>query len=113
MKVGGTHYRSIWAEADATVLVIDQTVLPHVFRTARLGTAAEAAAAIRTMVVRGAPLIGATAAYGLALALREDPSDTGLDTAYRMPHRERRPRPEPSETILALWGSRSIRQPSP
>ena len=84
MNVDGTHYRSIWAEADGTVSVIDQTVLPHVFRTARLGTAAEAAAAIRTMVVRGAPLIGATAAYGLALALREDPSDTGLDAAYRM-----------------------------
>ena len=84
MKVGGTHYRSIWPESDGTVSVIDQTVLPHAFKTARLRTAAEAADAIRGMVVRGAPLIGATAAYGLALALRSDPSDAALETACRM-----------------------------
>jgi methylthioribose-1-phosphate isomerase len=84
MKVGGTHYRSIWPEPDGTVSVIDQTVLPHAFKNARLRTAAEAADAIRGMVVRGAPLIGATAAYGLAFALRADPSDAALESAYRM-----------------------------
>ena len=84
MKVGGTHYRSIWPEDGGTVGVIDQTALPHAFKTARLRTAADAGQAIRTMLVRGAPLIGATAAYGLALAMRADASDAALDAAYRM-----------------------------
>jgi methylthioribose-1-phosphate isomerase len=83
MKVGGKSMRSIWLEADGwAVGVIDQTVLPHRLVTAQLTTLAEAAHAIRAMVIRGAPLIGATAAYGMALALREDPSDEGLERAY-------------------------------
>ena len=64
--------------------MIDQTALPHRLVTARLTTLAEAAHAIRAMVIRGAPLIGATAAYGLCLALREDASDEGLERAYAM-----------------------------
>jgi methylthioribose-1-phosphate isomerase len=82
MKIGGTAYRTIWPAADGAVEVIDQTLLPHRFAVKRLATRDEAADAIRTMVVRGAPLIGATAAYGMALAMREDPSDAALASAY-------------------------------
>ena len=75
--------RTIWLEPDGwSVGVIDQTALPHRLLTVRLTTLAEAAHAIRTMVIRGAPLIGATAAYGMALALREDASDEALERAY-------------------------------
>ena len=85
MKVGGRSMRTIWLEPDGwSVGVIDQTALPHRLVTARLTTLAEAAHAIRAMVIRGAPLIGATAAYGLCLALREDASDDGLERAYAM-----------------------------
>ena len=63
--------------------MIDQTALPHRFVTARLTTLAEAAHAISAMVIRGAPLIGATAAYGMALALREDASDEGAGARLR------------------------------
>jgi methylthioribose-1-phosphate isomerase len=83
MKVDGRSWRTIWLEPDGwSVGVIDQTRLPHRFETRRLATLADAAAAIATMVIRGAPLIGATAAYGMALALREDASDEGLERAY-------------------------------
>ena len=79
MKVGGVPYRAIFTERGGTeVRVIDQTLLPHRLETIRLETAADAARAIRDMVVRGAPLIGATAAYGVALAMRTDPSDASL-----------------------------------
>ena len=85
MKVNGEPYRSIWVDDDGhTVVVIDQTRLPHSFGTRRLGTVEEAANAISTMVVRGAPLIGATAAYGVALALAEDPSDPNLENAIML-----------------------------
>jgi methylthioribose-1-phosphate isomerase len=84
MKVDGKHYRTIWLDADAwSVGAIDQRRLPHEFVVARLTTCAEAAEAIRSMLVRGAPLIGATAAFGMALAMREDASDAGLDRAYK------------------------------
>src|SRR5215204_162007 len=83
MKVGGKHTRSIWVEPDGwSVGIIDQTLLPHRFATLRLTTLAEAAHAIKSMQVRGAPLIGATAAYGICLALREDASDDALERAY-------------------------------
>src|SRR5215203_3552587 len=83
MKVAGKHTRSIWVEPDGwSVGIIDQTLLPHRFATLRLTTLAEAAHAIKSMQVRGAPLIGATAAYGLCLALREDASDDALERAY-------------------------------
>ena len=82
MKVGGKSMRSIWLEPDGwSVGVIDQTALPHRLVTARLTNLAEAAHAIRAMVIRGAPLIGATAAYGVCLALRADPSDEMLERA--------------------------------
>jgi methylthioribose-1-phosphate isomerase len=83
MKVGGTSMRTIWLEPDGwSVGVIDQTALPHRLVTARLTTLDEAAHAIRSMVVRGAPLIGAAAAYAMALALRDDASDEALERAY-------------------------------
>src|ERR1700723_4267358 len=83
MKVDGKSMRSIWLEPDGwSVGVIDQTALPHRFATARLVTLEEAAHAIRAMVIRGAPLIGATAAYGICLALRADASDEALERAY-------------------------------
>ena len=82
MQVDGTAYRTIWpAEDGRAVEIIDQTKLPHSFETARLATVDDAAHAIQAMLVRGAPLIGATAAYGLWLALRADPSDASLDAA--------------------------------
>jgi methylthioribose-1-phosphate isomerase len=82
MKVDGKHFRSIWLEPDGwSVGAVDQTKLPHEFVVARLTSCEEAADAIRSMLVRGAPLIGATAAYGVALAMRSDGSDAALDRA--------------------------------
>jgi len=83
VKVDGRPYRTIWLNQDgSSVDVIDQRWLPHEFKVATLRNVAEAATAIRDMWVRGAPLIGATAAYGLALAMREDPTDAALDVAH-------------------------------
>jgi methylthioribose-1-phosphate isomerase len=83
MKVDGKAMRSIWLEPDGwSVGIIDQTALPHRFVTARLATLEETAHAIRAMLIRGAPLIGATAAYGMCLALRADASDESLERAY-------------------------------
>ena len=83
MKVDGKAMRSIWLEPDGwSVGVIDQTALPHRFATARLTSLEQAAHAIRAMVIRGAPLIGATAAYGICLALRDDASDEAIERAY-------------------------------
>ena len=81
MKVHGKAMRSVWAEPDGSVGIIDQTRLPHAFATLRLTTLDAAAHAIRSMQVRGAPLIGAVAAYGVCLALREDASDRALEHA--------------------------------
>ncbi len=84
MKVNGQHYRSIWLEdGSSSVFVIDQTLLPFEFRVRQLSTTAQAIDAIATMVVRGAPLIGATAACGLFLAAQEDSSDEYLKEAAR------------------------------
>ncbi len=83
MKVDGGPYRTIWLNDDGwSVEIIDQTRFPHDFMTVALKTVADAARAISDMLVRGAPLIGATAAYGVCLALREDASDAALDNAY-------------------------------
>ncbi len=81
MRVSGAHYRTIWPTSTGAVRVIDQSRLPFEFTTVDLETLDDAASAIRAMVVRGAPLIGATAAYGLALAARRDASDARLDEA--------------------------------
>jgi methylthioribose-1-phosphate isomerase len=82
MKVDGQHTRTIWLEPDGwSVGVIDQTLLPHRYATVRLATLDDVANAISTMQVRGAPLIGAAAAYGVCLALRADASDESLERA--------------------------------
>jgi methylthioribose-1-phosphate isomerase len=79
MKVGDRHYRSLWAEtAGGPVHIIDQTRLPHAFETRALDSVEAVAEAIETMRVRGAPLIGVTAAFGIALAMARDPSDGSL-----------------------------------
>ena len=83
MNIDGQAWRTIGLEpGSCSVWVIDQTQLPHQFRTLTLRTCAEAAEAIRTMVVRGAPLIGVTGAYGLMLALQDDPADAALTAAF-------------------------------
>jgi methylthioribose-1-phosphate isomerase len=83
MKVDGKPTRTIWLETDGwSVGVIDQAQLPHRFVALRLTTLAEAVHAIASMQVRGAPLIGAAAAYGVALALKADASDESLERAY-------------------------------
>ncbi len=86
MKIHGKPYRTIWpiegSGGDDKVGIIDQTKLPHAFETLELGSMEDAAHAIKAMIVRGAPLIGATAAYGIALAMRVDASDEALDRAH-------------------------------
>jgi len=83
MKVDGKPYRTIWPAEDGwAVEIIDQTRLPFEFVTVRLENVEDAAVAIKDMLVRGAPLIGATAAYGMALAMHTDPSDENLGNAY-------------------------------
>ena len=83
MKVNGTHYRSIWYDHELSkVKIIDQRWLPHDFKIVELETLQSFATAIKDMWVRGAPLIGATAAYGVAVALEHDASDNGLKNAY-------------------------------
>ncbi|WP_457106965.1 S-methyl-5-thioribose-1-phosphate isomerase [Methylobacterium sp. P5_C11] len=82
MNIDGQPYRTIFPDPDGvSVQVIDQTRLPFAFELKRLATLEDAAVAIRTMIVRGAPLIGVTAAYGLALAMRADASTDGIDRA--------------------------------
>jgi methylthioribose-1-phosphate isomerase len=83
MNINGVHTRTIWVAKDGrTVEIIDQTKLPHRYEITRLATMEDAAHAIKAMLVRGAPLIGATAAYGMALAVATDPSDAMLGRAY-------------------------------
>ena len=84
MKISGVPYRTIWPAAPGLVRVIDQSRLPFELATRDLATLEDAAHAIKSMVVRGAPLIGATAAYGLALALRTDASDRRMEEAATM-----------------------------
>lgn len=85
MLVNGAPTRTIWLANDGrSVEIIDQTRLPHSFETLRLTTMEDAAAAIRDMLVRGAPLIGATAAYGMALAMEKDQSDAALEQAHEV-----------------------------
>jgi len=92
MNYQGKRWRTIWRNEDdpqGSVGVIDQRLLPHEFKTLTLRTMDDCAGAIRNMTVRGAPLIGATAAYGMCFAVREDPSDAGLASAYQILHKTR------------------------
>jgi len=90
MNIHGTPWRTIGLEEGGeAVWVIDQTQLPHRFATRSLRSLEEAAEAIAVMVVRGAPLIGVTGAYGLMLALQRDPSDASLLSAFDVLHATR------------------------
>jgi methylthioribose-1-phosphate isomerase len=83
MRINGKHHRTIWVGEDGrTISIFDQTRLPHELEVVALKDLEAAARAIETMQVRGAPLIGATAAYGMCLSLREDISDAGVERAY-------------------------------
>lgn len=105
MRIDGKPHTSIWAHDDQkTVEIIDQTKLPHQFTTLMLADVADAARAIKNMHVRGAPLIGVTAAYGLALAMRTDPSDANLDVSTQILIATR-----PTAVNLA-WALKDMRQ---
>ncbi len=83
MKIQGTPYRSIYLDADSNLVkVIDQTLLPFEFKTLVLSNLDDAARAISDMIVRGAPLIGATAAWGMALAMGQGVDDSDVKVAY-------------------------------
>jgi methylthioribose-1-phosphate isomerase len=103
MKINGKHYRSIWPVGEDAFGIIDQTRLPHEFATLTLRSADDAAVAIKTMQTRGAPLIGAVGAYGLALAVREDASD---DAIQKMVEMLAETRPTAINLKWALWRMR-------
>jgi methylthioribose-1-phosphate isomerase len=103
MKINGVHYRSVWPIGQDAFGIIDQTKLPHAFVTLTLRSAQDAAHAIRTMQTRGAPLIGAVGAYGLALAVREDASDDNIQAALAMLEETR---PTAINLKWALWRMR-------
>ncbi len=109
MKVDGTAYRTIWIADDGwSIEIIDQTRLPHEFVQVALRTVEDAARAIEIMQVRGAPLIGATAAYGVALAMQEDPGDGSLTAALQ---RLGRTRPTAVNLRWALDEMRLVLEP--
>lgn len=111
MKVGDTHFRSIWVDAaSGEVRIIDQRWLPHEFRVVPLTTLDAFAAAIRDMWVRGAPLIGATAAYGMAIEMARDSSDEALAHAWDVLHETR---PTAINLRWALDDMRAILAPLP
>ena len=105
MKVGEKHYRSLWADESQRVgHIIAQARLPHVFETATIASAEAMAEAIRGMRVRGAPLIGVAAAYGIALAVARDPSDESISKASALLRTTR-----PTAVNLA-WGIGRMRE---
>ena len=109
MRIDGVATRTIMAvDGGARVRILDQTRLPHEVVWVELATLEDAAVAIETMQVRGAPLIGATAAYGMMLAMRADPGEAGLDGAYR---RLLRTRPTAVNLRWALDRMRAVLAP--
>ena len=86
MKINGQAYRAIWQDDTGTVRIIDQRWLPHELRIVALRDRDAFATAIRDMWVRGAPLIGATAAWGMAVQMAADPSDASLNTTWDVLH---------------------------
>jgi methylthioribose-1-phosphate isomerase len=106
MKLDGVPSRTIWLERDGwSVGILDQTLLPHRIERVRLQTVEDAAQAIRSMQVRGAPLIGVTAAYGVALAMRADASDAALDRAVRFLAQQR------PTAVNLRWALEDMRAP--
>jgi methylthioribose-1-phosphate isomerase len=110
MKIDGKPFRSIWRDADGTVWIIDQRWLPHELRIVPLRDRAEFASAIRDMWVRGAPLIGATAAYGMAAQMALDPSDHSLKQTWDILHDTR---PTAINLHWALDDMRAVLSPLP
>lgn len=111
MKVGDRHYRTIWLNEDGwSVDIIDQRRLPHEFRVETVRDMTEIATAIRDMWVRGAPLIGVAAAYGMALQMCADPSDASLDEAWERLHETR---PTAINLRWALDAMRAFLKPLP
>ena len=110
MKINGTPYRTIWQDAAGVVQVIDQRWLPHELRIVPLRDRSEFATAIRDMWVRGAPLIGATAAWGMAVQMAEDPSDASLSETWTVLHDTR---PTAINLRWALDGMRRVLAPLP
>ena len=111
MKVGGVHYRSIWREAESgAVKIIDQRWLPHEFKVVTLSSLVDFEVAIRDMWVRGAPLIGATAAYGMAEAMTRDPSDANFDHSSKVLNATR---PTAVNLAWALERCRAVLMPLP
>ena len=111
MNIDGKPWRTIWLEEGGrSVGVIDQTLLPHRFTTRSLTSCEQAAEAIRSMVVRGAPLIGVTGAYGLMLALQADPSDGALAAAFEQLNATR---PTAINLRWALERVRAVVEPLP
>ena len=111
MKVNGKHYRSLWWNDSADVLeIIDQRWLPHELREQHVTTMQDFANAISEMRVRGAPLIGATAAYGMARAMTEDPTNANLDNAWAFLEKTR---PTAINLRWALNRCREFLQPLP
>ena len=105
MKVGGQAYRTIWTEeSPRRVHIIDQTRLPFAFATLTLSTRDDIAHAIRAMRVRGAPLIGVAAAFGVALAMQQDGSDRALEESIALLLATR-----PTAVNLA-WALQSVKQ---
>jgi len=105
MKINGQHYRSVWPIGEDAFGIIDQTRLPHEFVTLTLRSAGQAAHAIRTMQTRGAPLIGAVGAYGLALAVRQDAGDDNIQQTLAMLEQTR---PTAINLKWALWRMRGL-----
>jgi methylthioribose-1-phosphate isomerase len=105
MKIDGVSYRSVWLDSDDgwSVRIFDQTKLPWAVEILRLSDEDAAAHAIRSMQTRGAPLIGAVAAYGVALALRRDASTANLERAVEMLGRTR------PTAINLLWALERMR----
>lgn len=111
MKVGDRHYHTIWLNTDGlSVDIIDQRWLPHEFRIVTLKSVDDVAIAIRDMWVRGAPLIGVTAAYGVAIAMHEDASDEALDAVWDKLHETR---PTAINLKWALDEMRTLLRPLP
>jgi methylthioribose-1-phosphate isomerase len=111
MLIDGKPTTAIWPDPDGQgVYILDQTRLPHAVATVLLRDLADAAHAIKDMLVRGAPLIGVTAAFGIALALRRDPSDTGLRHATEV---LRATRPTAVNLAWALGRMTTILEPLP
>lgn len=111
MKVGDRHYHTIWLNTDGlSVDIIDQRWLPHEFRIVTLKSVDDVAIAIRDMWVRGAPLIGVTAAYGVAIAMHDDASDEALDAVWDKLHETR---PTAINLRWALDEMRTLLRPLP